>query len=128
MSPGGLEHVWRGCAPDVLAALVRRSGDFETAEDAVQEALLAASQQWPSRGVPDNPTAWLTTVARRRLVDHWRSERSRSDREQRAVRHTPDDLLLSPAADVVDEVDRDDSLTLLLLCCHPALSRRRRSP
>ena len=121
MSTGGLEHVWRDCAPDVLAALVRRSGDFDAAEDAVQEALLAAAQQWPAEGVPDNPAAWLTTVARRRLVDHWRSERARSDREQRATRDTPGDLLLSP--DVVDRVERDDSLTLLLLCCHPTLGR-----
>ena len=121
MSPGGLEHVWRDCAPDVLAALVRRSGDFDAAEDAVQEALLAAAQQWPTDGVPDNPAAWLTTVARRRLVDHWRSERSRADREHRVVRDSPSDLLLAP--DVVDRVERDDSLTLLLLCCHPALGR-----
>ena len=119
MSLGSLEHVWRDCAPDVLAALVRRSGDFEAAEDAAQEALLAAAQQWPEDGVPENPAAWLTTVARRRLVDQWRSERSRSDREHRAVRDRGD--LLSP--DVVDPVERDDSLTLLLLCCHPTLAR-----
>ena len=74
----GLEHVWRRCAPDVLAALVRRYGDFDAAEDAVQEALLAASRQWPTEGLPDNPKGWLITVASRRLVDHWRSERSRS--------------------------------------------------
>lgn len=115
MTAGGQEHVWRTCAPDVLAALVRRHGDFGSCEDAVQEALLAASQQWPDDGLPENPSAWLTTVARRRLVDHVRSERARSDREQLMAR---DLLLASPEAP-----ERDDSLTLLLLCCHPALTR-----
>ena len=120
MTTSGLEQVWRACAPDALAALVRRHGDFDAAEDAVQEAVLAASQQWPTTGLPDNPAGWLTTVAKRRLVDHWRSERARADREQRiALDREP----LAPAADDGDSTDRDDSLTLLLLCCHPVLPR-----
>jgi RNA polymerase sigma factor (sigma-70 family) len=123
MSTSGLEHVWRESAPDVLAALVRRYGDFDGAEDAVQEALLAAAEQWPDAGLPDNPTAWLTTVAKRRLVDHLRSERSRTDREQLVARRTSTRDLLSPAADAAEGSHRDDSLTLLLLCCHPALTR-----
>ncbi len=118
-----LEHVWRRCAPDVLTALVRRYGDFDAAEDAVQEALLAAAQQWPDEGLPENPTGWLTTVARRRLVDHWRSERARADREQLVAGRTPERELLAPAADLADAGEHDDSLTLLLLCCHPALTR-----
>ena len=118
-----LEHVWRRCAPDVLTALVRRYGDFDAAEDAVQEALLAAAQQWPDEGLPENPTGWLTTVAKRRLVDHWRSERARSDREQLVAGRTLERELLAPAADLADAGEQDDSLTLLLLCCHPALSR-----
>ena len=79
MTAGGLEDVWRESAPHVLAALVRRYGDFDTCEDAVQEALLAAARQWPDEGVPDNPRGWLVTVASRRLVDRWRSERARTD-------------------------------------------------
>ena len=121
MTTSGLEQVWRSCAPDVLAALVRRHGDFDGAEDAVQEALLAASQQWPTDGLPDNPAGWLTTVAKRRLVDHWRSERARADREQRIAALAQE--LLAPAASDVGSSDRYDSLTLLLLCCHPVLPR-----
>jgi len=118
-----LEQVWRRCAPDVLAALVRRHGDFGAAEDALQEALLAAARQWPTDGVPDNPRGWLVTVASRRLVDRWRSEQARVGREQLVARRTPAEELLAPPADVADRGERDDSLTLLLLCCHPALNR-----
>ena len=123
MTDAGLEHVWRRCAPDVLAALVRSYGDFDAAEDAVQEALLAATRHWPTDGLPDNPKAWLITVASRRLVDRWRSERARAGREELVARRTPAEELLAPAADVADAADRDDSLALLLLCCHPALTR-----
>jgi RNA polymerase sigma factor (sigma-70 family) len=123
VTTAGLEQVWRRCAPDVLAALVRCYGDFDAAEDAVQEALLAAARQWPTDGLPDNPKGWLIMVASRRLVDQWRSERARAGREQLVARRTPAEELLAPAADVADEGERDDSLTLLLLCCHPALTR-----
>ncbi len=105
--------IWRAEAPYVLAALVRKYGDLDAAEDAAQEALLAASQQWPGEGVPDRPRGWLITVASRRLTDHWRSERARAGREERVHR---EDL-----AAVVS--DRDDSLAMLFLCCHPALTR-----
>jgi RNA polymerase sigma factor (sigma-70 family) len=118
-----MEDVWRRCAPHVLAALVRRYGDFGAAEDAVQEALLAAARQWPAGGMPDNPRAWLIRVASRRLVDQWHAERARADRELLVARHTPPDGFLAPAADARDGAERDDSLTLLLLCCHPALTR-----
>jgi RNA polymerase sigma factor (sigma-70 family) len=118
-----LEQAGRGCVPDVLAALVRRYGDFDAAEDAVQEALLAAARQWPSDGLPDNPRGWLIRVGSRRLVDQRRAEQARSDRELLVARHTPAGAFLAPAADTVDGGARDDSLTLLLLCCHPALTR-----
>ena len=121
MTEGGLEQVWRDCAPDVLAALTRRYGDFDAAEDAVQEALLAAARQWPVDGVPESPKGWLITVASRRYVDQWRSDRARADREQLLAGRMPPEELVAEAADV-DSVARDDSLTLLLLCCHPALS------
>jgi RNA polymerase sigma factor (sigma-70 family) len=118
-----LEEVWRRFAPEVLAALVRRSGDFDTAEDAVQEALLAAARQWPAGGTPDDPKAWLIRVASRRLVDQRRAEQSRADRELRVARHTSPEAFLAPAADTPGGSERDDSLTLLLLFCHPALTR-----
>ena len=109
-----VEDLLRELAPQVLGALVRRYGQFDPAEDAVQEALLAAAVQWPSGGIPDNPRAWLTTVASRRLVDEWRSESARRRREENAAV-----LELAEPAPVAGE---DDTLTLLLLCCHPALS------
>jgi RNA polymerase sigma factor (sigma-70 family) len=118
-----LEDVWRECAPHVLGALVRRHGDFDLAEDAAQEALFAAARQWPRDGVPDNPRGWLITVASRRLVDQWRADESRAERERRVAADAPDDAFVASAADVESLVDGDDSLTLLVLCCHPALTR-----
>ncbi|MFI6317237.1 RNA polymerase sigma factor [Nonomuraea sp. NPDC050556] len=112
MTHPALEDLLRPLAPQVLGALVRRYGHFATAEDAVQEALLAAAQQWPSRGVPDNPRGWLITVASRRLTDLLRAEQSRRERETRA--------LVLPAPESVSGVD--DTLILLLMCCHPSLS------
>jgi RNA polymerase sigma factor (sigma-70 family) len=93
---------------------VRRHGQFDACEDAVQEALLAASQQWPAKGVPANPRSWLVTVANRRLVDEWRSESARRRREENAAAL---DLPVkgTPSA-------QDDTLTLLFLCCHPSLT------
>jgi predicted RNA polymerase sigma factor len=103
----------RSAAPRALAVLVRRTGAFDDAEDAVQEALAAASQQWPRDGIPDAPVAWLVTVASRRHVDSVRSDVARREREERAaLRETP-----STATDV------DDTLRLFLLCCHPSLPR-----
>jgi RNA polymerase sigma factor (sigma-70 family) len=115
------EDLWRAHAPQVLAALVRRHGDFDAAEDALQEALLAAYEQWPTQGVPDRPDAWLITVASRRLLDRVRAERARTERERLDQLRTPDRL--SPAADQGDRATVDDSVALLLLCCHPELSR-----
>ena len=119
----GYEDVWRESTPHVLAALVRRYGDFAAAEDAFQEALLAAARQWPADGTPDNPRGWLIRVASRRLVDSRRSDRSRTEREAVVVDRLPADELVSRAADSVDPNEGDDSLALLVLCCHPALSR-----
>ncbi|WP_088287949.1 RNA polymerase sigma factor [Kineosporia sp. A_224] len=130
-----LEDVLREAAPDVLAVLVRRCGDLDTAEDAVQEAMLAATTQWPREGLPDNPTGWLVRVADRRLVDRYRSESARARRERTAVLREPADRLHAPAADagVDTDVDTgpgadgeapvDDQVHLFALCCHPALSR-----
>jgi len=114
------EDLLRQLAPQVLGALVRRYGHFDTAEDAVQEALLAAATQWPAEGLPGNPRGWLITVASRRLTDLLRSEQSRRAREEAAARRIPPGEWLAPAADAA--ADSDDTLILLFLCCHPALS------
>jgi RNA polymerase sigma factor (sigma-70 family) len=116
-----LEELLRPLAPQVLGALVRRYGRFDVCEDAVQEALLAAALQWPEQGVPESPRGWLITIASRRLFDELRSERARRLREQRVAARIPSDELLEPAR--ADEPAEDeDTLTLLFLCAHPALS------
>ena len=121
-SPQPVEDLLRELAPQVLAALTRRYGRFGDCEDAVQEALLAAARQWPEEGVPENPRGWLVTVASRRLTDEIRGETARRQREARAAALLPPEALLaaSPAEDLSS--DQDDTLTLLFLCCHPALS------
>jgi RNA polymerase sigma factor (sigma-70 family) len=107
-----IEDLLRELAPQVLGGLVRRYGQFDACEDAVQEALVAAARQWPEEGRPANPRSWLTAVANRRLVDEWRSESARRRREETAA-----------ALEVHGEaVDHDDTLSLLFLCCHPSLS------
>ncbi|MFF0490619.1 RNA polymerase sigma factor [Nocardia sp. NPDC004068] len=117
---GELEDLLRDLAPRVLGALVRRYGHFDTAEDAVQEALLAAATRWPAQGVPDEPRNWLITVAARRLTDLLRNEQARRQREE-VVAHwaLPRDRLAAPAD---RPPDGDDTVILLFLCCHPALS------
>jgi RNA polymerase sigma factor (sigma-70 family) len=118
--PGGssTEDLLRELAPRVLAVVARKYRDFDSAEDAVQEALLAAAQQWPTEGVPDSPEAWLVTAASRRLINIWRSDTARRRREELSGLMEPG---TAPAAD--DPVpDRDDTLRLLFLCCHPVLT------
>ena len=130
MTATAVEDLLRPLAPQVLGALVRRYGHFDSAEDAVQEALLAAAVQWPAGGLPDNPRGWLITVASRRLTDLLRSEQARRRREDTAAAQVlPGDWLAPPAdAAAIDEPGRagagwsDDTLILLFLCCHPELS------
>jgi RNA polymerase sigma factor (sigma-70 family) len=110
-----VEDLLRELAPQVLGAVARRYGDFEDAEEAVQEALLAAATQWPADGLPDSPRGWLIAVAARRMTDRLRSEEARRRREGLAAMHEPADA--APPAS-----ERDDSLVLLFLCCHPALT------
>ena len=117
-----VEDLLRQLAPQVLGALVRRYGHFDTCEDAVQEALLAAALQWPDEGVPDSPRGWLIRVASRRLTDQLRAEQARRRREDTAGTRIPRDQFLAPAADAARGSDSDDTLILLFLCCHPALS------
>jgi RNA polymerase sigma factor (sigma-70 family) len=117
------EHLLRELAPQVLGAIVRRYGDFSACEDAVQEALLVASQKWPTQGVPESPRAWLIQVAARRITDQLRSELSRRRRETAVVEAAPDDELVFPAPDADADPAKDDTLLLLFMCCHPALAR-----
>jgi RNA polymerase sigma factor (sigma-70 family) len=123
MSRDGTERLLRELAPQVLGALVRRYGHFDRCEDAVQEALLAAAVQWPAQGMPANPRGWLVTVAARKLTDQWRSDQARARREATVAARAPADEALAPGpGDQEHPPDRDDTLTLLVLCCHPALS------
>jgi RNA polymerase sigma factor (sigma-70 family) len=115
------EDLLRELAPQVLGALIRRYGRFDECEDAVQEALLAAAVQWPADGVPANPRNWLITVAARRLIDQWRADAARRNREVTAALMIPAHLAAAPAADSDDIAAGDDTLTLLFLCCHPDL-------
>jgi RNA polymerase sigma factor (sigma-70 family) len=112
-----LTDVWRREAPHVLAALLRRYGDLGDCEDAAQEAAAAAAVQWPAAGVPDDPRGWLIRVASRRLIDGVRSDAARERREAAVG------ALDRAAAPDETPVDHDDTLRLLLLCCHPSLSR-----
>jgi RNA polymerase sigma factor (sigma-70 family) len=104
------EDLLRDLAPQVLGALLRRYDDFAAAEDAVQDALIAATEQWPREGLPDYPRGWLIQVANRRMLDHLRSEQARRRREEQ---HPPEEPPEVP--------NQDDTLVLLFMCCHPAL-------
>lgn len=112
----------RHLAPQVLSAVVRRYGHFDAAEDAVQEALMAATAQWPRSGLPDYPRGWLITVASRRLTDQLRADGARRRREEEVAASDPSFGDPAPAADE-DDVE-EDTLSLLFLCCHPSLSPR----
>jgi RNA polymerase sigma factor (sigma-70 family) len=114
----GVEGLLRHLAPRVLGVVARRYRDFDTAEDAVQEALLAAAVEWPRNGLPESPEAWLVAVAARRLVNMWRSDHARRRREATVG------LLESPTTPGADAGphDRDDTLLLLFMCCHSALT------
>ncbi|GAA0376761.1 RNA polymerase sigma24 factor [Acrocarpospora corrugata] len=102
--------------------LTRRAGDFGTAEDAVQEALLNAAAQWPEEGLPDNPRGWLIQVAFRRMTEQVRNEQARRRREELVAARTPPEERAAPAADDAYASDEDDTLSMLFLCCHPALT------
>jgi RNA polymerase sigma factor (sigma-70 family) len=110
-----IEDLLRALTPRVLGAVLRRYGDFDLCEDAVQEALLAAATQWPTAGVPDNPQAWLIRVASRRRIELWRNESARRRREETVAAQA------AARPDAASAVD--DTLTLLLLCCHPDLTQ-----
>src|SRR5437016_4958503 len=113
------EQLLRELAPQVLGAVARRFRDFVSAEDAVQEAMIAAFTQWPQRGIPDNPRGWLIQVASRRMTDQARSEIARRERETVVAREAE---TTAPTAGIESDMDPDDTLILLFMCCHPALT------
>jgi RNA polymerase sigma factor (sigma-70 family) len=112
-----IEHLLRELAPHVLGAVVRRFGDFAAAEDAVQESLLAAAIEWPREGLPDNPRAWLTQVASRRMVDQIRSESARRRRENETALE-----VARTSQSSAPDTREDDTMLLFFMCCHPALT------
>ena len=115
-----IEHLLRELTPQVLGAVVRRFRDFAAGEEAVQEASLAAAMQWPREGLPDNPHAWLTRVAFRRMTDHIRSESARRRRESEAAEGFLGAAHAIQSSDATAQ--EDDTLILLFMCCHPALT------
>ena len=117
------EELLRRLAPQALGALARRYGHFDMCEDAVQEALIEAALQWTVQGIPERPQGWLITVASRRLTDQLRSEQARRRREDAIAAVAPPETFRAPAASDDDVApEHDDTLTVLFLCCHPALS------
>jgi RNA polymerase sigma factor (sigma-70 family) len=117
-----VEHLLRELAPHALSAVVRRFRDFAACEDAVQEALIAAAAQWPRDGIPSNPLGWLVHVAKRRMMDQVRSEASRRTREAAVADETPEAITLAESDLDLAEIDPDDTLVLLFMCCHPSLT------
>jgi RNA polymerase sigma factor (sigma-70 family) len=113
------ERLLRELAPQVLGIVARRFRDFASSEDAVQEAMIAAYTQWPKDGVPDNPRGWLILVASRRMTDQMRSETARRERETAMAREAEP---MAPTLDIEADMDPDDTLILLFMCCHPALT------
>jgi predicted RNA polymerase sigma factor len=116
----GTEHLLRELAPQVLGAVMRRYRNLNSCEDAVQEALIAAATQWPDEGVPNNPRGWLLQVALRRMTDNVRSEIARRNREAAAMEDSS--LVVAPTVYSEPDIDPDDTLVLLFMCCHPSLS------
>lgn len=122
MAQREISRLLRDLAPQVLGAVARRHGDFDAAEDAVQEALVAAATQWPGQGIPQNPRGWLYHVALRRITDHLRSEMARRRREDAVASQVWAEWAFVPPPEVDVGVQGDDTLTLLFMCCHPALT------
>ena len=115
-----VEDLLRRLAPQVLGAVVRRFGNFDLAEDATQEALLAAAVRWPRAWLPDHPKSWLIAVAARRLTDLLRADQARRRREDAVAQWTMADTGPPPVGER-NPADRDDTLVLFFICCHPSL-------
>jgi RNA polymerase sigma-70 factor (ECF subfamily) len=105
----------------VLAALVRSIGDFELAEDALQEAFAMALERWPRTGTPKSPPAWLLTVARNRAIDRLRRQRTGREKLEQLGAAAEEHEMIDPLPDSLSEVG-DERLSLIFTCCHPALA------
>src|SRR5215471_13451533 len=114
-----IERILRELAPQVLGSVARRFRDFSSAEDAVQEAMIAGFTQWPQEGIPDNPRGWLIQVACRRVTDQVRSEIARRERETAVAAEAE---TLSAPLEIEADMDPDDTLILLFMCCLPSLT------
>src|SRR5262249_28385767 len=110
-----VERVYREAYGRILATLIGVFGDFDLAEDALQEALIAAAERWPADGVPDNPPAWVVTAARRRGIDRLRRDQAQARLRERVEREQEGGGLMEPP--------EADLLRLIFTCCHPALGR-----
>ena len=117
---GVVEKTFRQESGRIIASLIRISGSFDLAEEAMQDALTAALTRWPTQGIPDNPAAWITTAAHRRLIDYTRRARTRREKEEEVLRETERDAAADP--DPCDMSFPDDRLRLIFTCCHPALN------
>src|SRR5262245_41182673 len=116
-----IDRVFREESGRILASLIRACGDFDLAEEALQEAFAAALERWPHDGVPDNPAAWITTTSRRKAIDRLR--RSKVYREKIAVLEREFEEAPAAASDERETQGvEDDRLRLIFTCCHPALA------
>ena len=120
------ESVFREQSGRITAALIRMSGSFDLAEESMQEAFAAALARWPVTGVPDNPAAWITTAAHRKLIDSLRRDQTRRDKQEPLRYETPTSY--EPDDPFDDGLDAssvnypDDRLRLIFTCCHPAIN------
>lgn len=118
-----IDSVFRRESGRIVASLIRVSGSFDLAEEAMQDAFASALARWPAQGLPNNPAAWITAVAHRKLIDYARRDRTRRDKEDDLLRETETASRCDDAADDVAEMNfPDDRLRLIFTCCHPALS------
>src|SRR5947209_7064350 len=116
-----IESVFRKEAGRIIATLIRMSGSFDLAEDAMQEAFSSALTQWQASGIPDNPAAWITATARRKVIDHFRRERTKRDK-QASLLHETEVVRNEDEHDAMQDEYPDDRLRLMFTCCHPAIN------
>src|SRR5215472_1546508 len=120
-----IESVFRQESGRIIATLIRIAGSFDLAEEAMQEAFASALASWPGKGIPENPGAWITAVAHRKLIDHGRRERTRREKQEPLQYETP--TVQQPEAHALFESTTmsypDDRLRLIFTCCHPALNQ-----
>ncbi|HET7100893.1 MAG TPA: sigma-70 family RNA polymerase sigma factor, partial [Terriglobia bacterium] len=115
-----VEKVFRQESGRIIATLIRVSGSFDLAEEAMQDAMASALASWPAKGLPDNPAAWITAAAHRKLIDYARRARTRREKEEEILREAERQTVADPDTDEMNFPD--DRLRLIFTCCHPALN------